>query len=446
MRTNLNKELLEFYYLKSYNTLSTGLDKISATKFTRIKDEEFKIILKKIENGKYQFTRLKHIDLPDNRRVYIPTIRDRLVIDYLKDALNNKYKIKYKNRDEIIQTLQAKLTIQKDYYIIRLDIKNFFSSIPHNKLLYKLKKGALIPQSEYILIKELLKRSPSGIPQGMSISNSLSEIYLEQFDMQMKRIDQRINYYCRYVDDILLIFNGDFGKKEKENIKKKIEELLNFYGLEHNSDKFIETPSQKNKPIQFEYLGYDFSLLKNKLYTSISSKKVNRLKRKINSCFDLYIKDKKTKNIDNINLLIERLNVLTKSQFLIKKEKYIRISTLKEYYKLQFITSGFISSYKYADKSQIEGVCQEIDRLIIKRTNSLKTVITSRDSKRILYSISMYRNYKENKVIPISRFTTNEYRKRIQFINPSINNRFLNSLNFNQLERHYFQLLNIDKM
>lgn len=142
--TNLSKELLEFYYLKSYHNLRTGLDKITPSKFSSIRADEFNTILKKIENGKYHFTRLKHFTLPNGRLVYIPTIRDRLVLDYLKDILNHKYKIKYKNRDEIIQTVKYKLSIQKDFYIIRLDIKKFFSSIPHNKLLRKLKKGALV--------------------------------------------------------------------------------------------------------------------------------------------------------------------------------------------------------------------------------------------------------------------------------------------------------------
>lgn len=262
--------------------------------------------------------------------------------------------------------------------------------------------------------------------------------------MQMKRINQRVNYYCRYVDDVLLIFNGDMSTKEKDDIKKKIELLLNLFGLEHNVDKFIESPTQENKPIQFEYLGYEFNLTKGLLHTTISKKKVDRLKRKINSCFDIYIKDKKVSGQDNINLLIERLNFLTKNQFLIKKEKCIEIPKLREYYKLQYITSGFISSYEYADKSSVENLCREIDNLIKKRTHSLRKVISSRQSKRLLFSISMLRNFQGNKIIPVTRFTTKEYIRRIKFIDPSINHAYLTKLTFNQLERYYFKKLNLN--
>ncbi|WP_416045842.1 reverse transcriptase domain-containing protein [Priestia megaterium] len=442
----LTKELLEYYYLKSFHSLKTGLDKITPTKFSNIRENEYDLILRKINKGKYRFTRLKSLVLPNNRVVFIPTIRDRLVLDYLKDSLNTKYRIKYKDRDNIIKTIKSKLSIQMDYYVLRIDIKSFFSSIPKNNLLHKLKKGSILSAADYNLIKELLKKVDYGIPQGLSISNPLSEIYLEEFDLEMCRIDQKVNFYSRYVDDILLIFNGNLSGKEKKIIKQKIEELLSSFGLELNKDKFIETPLKDEDEIKFEYLGYEFHLLEKQLDTNISKSKINRFMEKINSCFDQYLKDKKVNQIDNVNLLIERLNFLVKNQFIIKKEKCIEVSTLREYYKLNFINTGFLNSYKHADAKNIEGLCKEIDLLIRKRVFTLRNTITSRQSKKILYSISMYRSYKDNQTIPISRFTRTEYIKRIKFINPSITNTALVSLSFNELERYYFQTLNLDRI
>jgi predicted DNA binding CopG/RHH family protein len=422
------------------------MDKITPAKFDTIKEEEFKIILRKVENGKYNFTKLKKIYLPNNRNVYIPTIRDRLVLDYLKDVLNKKYKIIYKDRNKIIETLITKLSVQKEYYVLRIDIKKFFDSIPHNKLLHKLKKGSLLSHNEYTLIKELLKKINTGIPQGLPVSNPLAEIFLEEFDLQMKKIDQRVNFYCRYVDDIVIFINGDISPKVKENIKNKINQLLKSFGLEQNTEKFSETPAQKNKPIKFEYLGYEFVLKEKRVNINISSNKVDKLKIKINSCFNNYIKDCRVSGVDNINLLIERLNFLTKSQFLIKKQKLIELPKLREYYKLQFITSGFISSYKYADSRNIELICNEIDQLIKIRTQSLRKKITSRHSKRILFSISMLKSYQNFKVIPITKFTTQEYINRIMFINPSISQQYLGGLTFNELEKYYFNYLNLDNL
>ncbi|WP_144635511.1 reverse transcriptase domain-containing protein [Priestia megaterium] len=442
----LTRELLEYYYLKSFHNLKTGLDKVTPIKFSSIRENEYDLILRKINKGKYRFTRLKSLVLPNNRVVFIPTIRDRLVLDYLKDSLNTKYRIKYRDRDDIIKTIKSKLSIQMDYYVLRIDIKSFFSSIPKNNLLHKLKRGSILSATDYNLIKELLKQVDFGIPQGLSISNPLSEIYLEEFDLEMRRIDQKVNFYCRYVDDILLIFNGNLSYKERSIIKQEIETLLRSFGLELNKDKFIETPLKDQGGIRFEYLGYEFHLLKKHLDTTISRSKVNRFIGKINSCFDEYLKEKKVNQTDNVNLLIERLNFLIKTQFIIKKERHIEIPTLREYYKLNFINTGFLNSYKHADTKNIEDLCEEVDLIIRKRIFTLRNIITSRQSKKILYSISMYEAHKKNQTIPISRFTRTEYIRRIKFIKPSINNTALFSLSFNELEKYYFQILNLDRI
>lgn len=442
----LNTELLEYYFTKSFPTLRTGLDKITPTKFSSIRHSEYNIILNKIEKNHYEFTRLKKLQLPNDRNVFIPTIRDRLVLDYLKDCLSYKYKIKYRDRNEIIKMIKYKLSIQNDYYIIRLDLKNFFNTIPHNKLLHKLKKGSLLSNSEYILVKNILKKVNKGIPQGLPISNPLSEIFLEDFDLQMKKIDQKLNYYCRYVDDILLIFNGKLNISEKNEIKQKVEALIKNYGLQNNNSKFRETPVKNNVSIQFQYLGYEFSLDKILLQTKISKNKIDRLKQKINSCFNNYVKDIKIKNKDSINLLIERLNFLTKNQFIIRKERKFDFNSNRIHFKINFIYSGFQESYKYIDKENMLELCTEIDTLIKKRIQNLKNIITQNEAKRILYSISMKRNYLDNKIIAISKFNTSDYIKRIKFINPTINNSVLYDLSFNELEKYYFQLLNLNRI
>lgn len=442
----LNTELLEYYFTKSFPTLRTGLDKITPTKFSSIKSSEYNIILNNIEKNHYEFTRLKKLKLPNDRIVYLPTIRDRLVLDYLKDCLTYKYRVKYRDRNEIIKMIKYKLSIQNDYYIIRLDLKNFFNTIPHNNLLHKLKKGSLLSNSEYILVKNILNKVNKGIPQGLPVSNPLSEIFLEDFDLQMKKIDQRLNYYCRYVDDILLIFNGKLNISEKNEIKQKVEALIKNYGLQNNSSKFRETPVKNNASIQFQYLGYEFSLDKNSLQTKISKNKSDKLKQKINSCFNNYVKDMKINNNDSINLLIERLNFLTKNQFIIRKERKFDLNSNRNHFKINFIYSGFQESYKYIDKENMLEICTEVDTLIKRRIQNLKNIITQNDAKRILYSISMKRNYLDNKTIAISKFKTSDYIKRIKFINPTINNSFLYSLSFNELEKYYFQLLNLNKI
>jgi hypothetical protein len=441
----ISEDILDYYFSKSFHKLKTGMDKITPAHFEKIKNEQFKIIIRKIKNNKYKFTKLKKIHLPDNRTVYIPTVRDRIVLDYLKDRLNFKYKIQFKNRDKIIEDIKNKLSSPMDFFILRIDIKDFFPSIKQNKLLHKLKRSSILSSNEYHLVKEILKKVEFGIPQGLPISNALSEIYLEEVDFELKRVDQRINYYCRYVDDIIFIINGNLNSRERAELKNKIQTILKTYGLTINKTKTIETPSLGQENIEFEYLGYHFvkSGKKHRLITSISQKKIKKFLEKIDACFNDYIKEKKVNKNDNINLLIERLNFLTKSQFIIKKEKHLNPKTLKQFYKIKKIYTGFFQSYKLVDRCEAEKIAKEIDRYIRKKIFSLRHVITSRNSKRILYSISMYNNYKNNKTIPVCRFTSKEYIRRIKFINPSSKITNLQTMSFNELEKYYFKLLNL---
>ncbi|WP_312470320.1 reverse transcriptase domain-containing protein [Neobacillus sp.] len=442
----LSKELLEFYFKKSYHHLNTGMDKITRPHFETIRDNEYEIIRRKVTKKKYKFTKLKSIKLKNNRIVYIPTIRDRLVLDYLKDKLNTKYRIKYKDRNSIIKSIKNKLSYQMDFYIIRIDIKKFFPSISQNKLLYKLKRSSIISSTDYYLIKEFIKVVDMGVPQGVSISNPLSEIFLEELDFEIKRVDQRVNFYCRYVDDILIVFNGQFYQREKDELKKKIVSIIESYDLTINKEKLAETPISQSNYIEFEYLGYKFSKTKNKLITSITQKKLDTYLGKINKCFNEFIKEKRCNNIENVNLLIERLNFLTNIQFLIKKDNFINKKTLVEYYKIKKIYSGFFYSYKYIDKREFENLSREIDIYIHNKIYSISKLVTNRESKKVLYSISINRNKQSNSVIPYCRFTRSEFIRRITFINNNTYQSQLRLMDFNELEKHYFTLLNISDL
>lgn len=67
-----------------------------------------------------------------------------------------------------------------------------------------------------------------GVPEGLSISNTLANIYMQDIDRKYRGFDY-ISYY-RYVDDILILVNEDKIDDVKKNIIDDIEEL----GLELN--------------------------------------------------------------------------------------------------------------------------------------------------------------------------------------------------------------------
>ncbi|MDA2412988.1 reverse transcriptase domain-containing protein [Bacillus cereus] len=444
MKYQLTKELLDNYYSTLYNQFKTGKDRITPQKFNAIKDAEFDLILKKINDYSYTFTNFKSINLPTNREVYIPTIRDRLVIEFLKDKLKQKYRVSFPNRDDIIKSILLKFDSKMDYYVIRLDIKSFFNSIRQNKLLYKIKNKSLLSSQEYYLLKEFLKRFKKGLPQGLPASNALSEIYMESFDQELKQIHPRMNYYCRYVDDILIIMNGSFSNKEVNIIKEKITSIFKSHTLEINENelkyKFTQFPLKDNtsSTFDFTYLGYKFLCHQKKVTTTISQQKIDKFKEKIIYCFEEF------KTNHNLELLIQRLDFLTQKNAVIKKETFITPKNKIEHRKKK-ICFGFIENYKYISKNKKADIAKEIDELLIMQFNNIKYILNSNlygintELKNRLYSISLSCNM--NKFNAIYRYKKEDYVKKLLAINLYYNRNILESLTYSELSRLYFKQL-----
>ena len=71
------------------------------------------------------------------------------------------------------------------------------------------------------------------MPQGLSISNILANIYLNDFD---KENNSKDDYkYFRYVDDIFILCNSE--EKAKEILRKLTRKLKMQYFLEVNQEK-----------------------------------------------------------------------------------------------------------------------------------------------------------------------------------------------------------------
>lgn len=207
MNNTFSKELYDKIYRNISNKLVTDSDRINKEKFEKEYNENFEIINYKINNMTYQFTRFEKKER-NGRYVYIPTIRDKIVIEYLKWNLQKKFNIRMQSRDEIISELRCLLKEPINYTVIRLDIKSFFNNIDHGILINKLKKSSLCTTQEFYLIKCILENTGIGVPQGLSISNYLAEIFMESFDIRLRKLNDRISYYSRYVDDIIMVIPG----------------------------------------------------------------------------------------------------------------------------------------------------------------------------------------------------------------------------------------------
>lgn len=258
--THLDKIFNNF--IKSNTAL--GIDKMTYKNFNDNKKELLKLINKKVLNGSFQFTPYKEKLILKSRNSYprlisIPTIRDKLVLKSLHLVLSKTFTdIKQPLPQECIQDI--KNSTSKFNKFIKLDITDFYGTVKHGILIEKLKKKIKKQEILTLINRAITTHTVSsgesnkheiitrGVPQGLSISNILANIYLHDLDVKFSsRIDIK---YIRYVDDILILCSEDNFNKVYKEIRYELEGI---YNLTLNQDKENKGEIKEDG---FDFLGY----------------------------------------------------------------------------------------------------------------------------------------------------------------------------------------------
>lgn len=139
------KHLRDIFNEKIVSSTSVGLDKVSVKNFYQSLDENLEIILRKVQNNSYKFTRYKMLlftkgPAKNPRQICVPTIRDKLVSAVINDILTDVYE--RKNLTPLPQNIISDIihNCPSYQYYIKLDIKSFYGSISHEKLIRILKR------------------------------------------------------------------------------------------------------------------------------------------------------------------------------------------------------------------------------------------------------------------------------------------------------------------
>lgn len=122
--------------------------------------------------------------------------------------------------------VEKALRDDKVRYVAKLDISKFFNSVKPTILIGMLRRK--IKDERVIdLIGKILKNGGDCLPIGYYTSQWFSNFFLEGFDHFVKEV-QKIKYYVRYVDDMVLI---DTNKRKLRKAIMEIEKYLNGIGL-----------------------------------------------------------------------------------------------------------------------------------------------------------------------------------------------------------------------
>ena len=350
------KHLIEHYEEKVKNKPSVGLDKVSPRKFEQNLDENIEIIIRKSMNDSYHFTRYKQLlftkgpaKLP--RAICVPTLRDKLTASVLNELLVGVYGDKCKTMmpQLVIDDITKKIPMYTHF--IKLDVKSFYGSINHDKLIKiikrKIHKAEIISiiwnaiRTEALLcpIKEktVKKERILGVPEGLPISNTLANIYMQDIDIKYRNLDY-ISYY-RYVDDILILVNED----KFYDVKRSICDDINKLGLELNDKEDEGFVTQT-----FEYLGY----VLNDSEVTVRKSSILKIEQSIEELF-------RTIKKENIEYLQWKLN-LKITGFIIERHKYgwlffySQITDLSLLFHLDDVVQKLIKRYKLEGEIKVK--------------------------------------------------------------------------------------------
>lgn len=265
------EHLTELYNKRLSNSNAKGIDKMNSLSFKKNLEQEIAIIHRKVLSGAYLFSPyIETLKLKGRNKIpriiSIPTLRDRIVLLTLKEILHEIFpeNVSRKLPNSYIRDIKKYLLIPSgNHSFVKLDIEKFYVSINRSILIEKLNKKKV--DHRIISLIEQAISTPSipvntrkskynsfitekGVPQGLSISNVLAQIYLNELDAI---IDKRQYFYRRYVDDILILNDSAISNFRYNNIKKVLDEVDLFL-----NDEKTEKGLTANG---FTYLGYKIS-------------------------------------------------------------------------------------------------------------------------------------------------------------------------------------------
>ena len=263
------KKLNQIYEEKIQYRASAGMDNITPKVFEAHLTDNIQIISKKVLAGTYSFTRYREILISKGRGkeprvISIPTIRDKLALAAYHSFLQNVFAdtIEEPLLHTIVGSISQRVLSGQYNGYVKIDITKFYSSINHSILLKKIKRKIKKKEALEFLMRAITtqtiprnvsapeKVSPvKGVPEGLSISNILADIYLSDLkELICNKFDVA---FFRYVDDILILCQADQAIKIKDYA---INILVQEFALEANPQKTVSGTLDEGVP----FLGYVF--------------------------------------------------------------------------------------------------------------------------------------------------------------------------------------------
>lgn len=207
------------------NDGAPGVDHVTVREFIRRLPDSIWELSDQLQAGTFQPQAIRRVHIPkpgstETRPLGIPTVRDRIVQAAIVNVIEPIFERDFAEQSygfrpgrgcqdalrRVDQLLQAGYT-----HVVDADLKGYFDSIPHDRLMDRLKDkiadGPVLSLIEKFLKASILEESSqwtpeTGAPQGAVLSPLLSNVYLDPLDHRMAREGFQM---VRYADDFVIL-------------------------------------------------------------------------------------------------------------------------------------------------------------------------------------------------------------------------------------------------
>lgn len=294
-RDNLNHA---FKKVKS-NKGAGGIDEMRVDELLPYLKENNQNLIQSIRDGKYHPRPVRRVEIPKEekgkvRKLGIPTVVDRVVQQAIAQVLSPIFEEQFSDNSfgfrpkrsahDAIRRCQQ--FVDDGYkYVVDMDLEKYFDTVNQSKLIEVLsrtiKDGRVISLIHKYLNAGVVDRhkfedTPMGVPQGGPLSPLLSNIMLNELDVELERRGHR---FVRYADDMIILC------RSKRSAKRTLENILPFIEgklyLKVNCEKTTVDYVGKVK-----FLGFTFYRYKGITRVRIHRKSILKMKVKVKELTD----------------------------------------------------------------------------------------------------------------------------------------------------------------
>jgi len=250
-----------------------GVDRQSIEAYEKEVEKNLVELEKTLREGNYRAKPVKRVWIPkigskEKRPLGVPVVTDRIVQTAMRNVIEPIYERTFAEQSygfrpgrgckDALRRVEELL--RNGYtWVVDADIKSYFDSIPHGKLMKEVEEqiadGRILEMIEGYLKQGVMDglrewEEEKGTPQGAVISPLLANIYLSKIDHEMARVGHEM---VRYADDsVILCRNEEEAKRALEEMKGMLE--ARGLTLHPEKTKIVDATQEGG----FDFLGYHF--------------------------------------------------------------------------------------------------------------------------------------------------------------------------------------------